>query len=352
MADWTAPMAQTFEYYEVDPGTWRDRRAIRTVESASLSRDSTAATLGSATIDADGEFGEGYVRVYLVTEQGGTRERHALGTYLVQTPSATFDGRRTSATMDAYTPLIELDEKRPPLGYYVPAGENVMDACARLCSEHLRAPVVATAADYELGADFVADGDESWLDFVSSLLATAGYAFDLDEMGRVLFAPKPDAASMRPVWTYDEGNSSILYPEVEMERDLFGVPNVLEVVWSDDHYVYTARAVNDDPNSPTSTVSRGREIEEREENPEFAATPTQKMVEEYARTRLRELSTVSYTISYKHGYNPVRVGDCVRFDHPRAGLPGVRAVVTEQSIDCEEGCPVTERAEVTERLWG
>lgn len=352
MADWTRPMGQSFEYHEVDPGTWRDSRRISTVEGASLVRDSSQATLGSATIDADGTFGEGYVRVYLVTEQDGATERHALGTYLVQTPTSSFDGRRASASMDAYTPLVELSETSPPLGYYVDAGENVMAACASLCARHMRGPVVAAVAPDALGAAFVADGDETWLGFVTALASSAGHSLSLDETGRLLFSPDADPSAMQPVWTYDEGNSSILYPEVELTRDLYGVPNVVEVVWSDEHDVYVARVSNDDPNSPTSTVSRGREIQHREENPDLPGTPTQAAVEGYARRRLRELSQVEYEVFYRHGYNGVRLGDCVRLDHPRAGLPGVRARVTYQSIECEEGCPVTERATFSERLWG
>ena len=58
MADWTSAMQQTFEYYIVDPGTWRDVRRIDNVKSCTINRDIDAETLGSATIDVTESLGE------------------------------------------------------------------------------------------------------------------------------------------------------------------------------------------------------------------------------------------------------------------------------------------------------
>lgn len=76
------------------------------------------------------------------------------------------------------------------------------------------------------------------------------------------------------------------------------------------------------------------------------------MVDEYAKSMLKSLSTLQYTISYVHGYCPVRVGDCIRFMYPEAGLKDVKAKIISQSISCEPGCPVTEKATYTVKLWG
>lgn len=350
MTDWTLPMRQTFEYWQVDPGTWRDRARLEGVTACTVTRDADSDTLGSATIDADGSWGEGYVRAYLVAEQGGRRERHPLGTFLVQTPSSSFDGRRWSASMDAYTPLTELTEALPPIGYYVPEGEDALAWASRLAAAHMRAPVVA-ASGGALARDFVADGEETWLEYVKALAATDGHELGLDELGRALVRPARDVRSMQPVWAYTDGDASITYPDLSLDHDLYGVPNVVEVSWSDGLSTFSARAVNEDPGSPTSTVRRGREVVHRESDPEIGATPSQSAVEAYAASKLRELSAVEYEVSYKHGYNGVRLGDCVRLDLARAGLRGVRAVVTRQVIACEEGCPVEERAVVSERLW-
>ena len=71
----------------------------------------------------------------------------------------------------------------------------------------------------------------------------------------------------------------------------------------------------------------------------------------YAEQLLRELSTLEYTVSYTHGYCPVRIGDCVRLNYERAGIIDVKAKIISQSIKCEAGCPVTEKAVFTKKLW-
>lgn len=352
MPDWTASMQQTFEYYTVDPGTWKDDKRIDFVKTSTISRDVEAETLGSATIDVTEFTDECYIRIYLITIQNGVREKHPLGTFLVQTPASNFDGKKQDVSLDAYTPLLELKEKSPPIGYSILKGENVMSNAYKLVREKARAPVVQTDCTTDLFTDFVAETDDTWLSFISDLMVNAKYLFDLDELGRILFSPKQDTASLQPVWTFDDGNSSILYPECSVDRDLYGIPNVVEVIYSNSTEHYYARVVNDDPNSPTSTVNRGREIEHRVTNPDMIGDPTNNQIQEYAEQLLRELSSIECTISYKHGYCPVRLGDCVRLNYAGAGITDVKAKVISQSIKCEAGCPVTEKAVFTTKLWG
>lgn len=362
MPDWTASMQQTFEYYTVDPGTWKDVKQLKNILSCSIERDSESATLGSATIDATESIGECYVRVYLITIQNGIREKHPLGTFLVQTPSTSFDGVVSNVSMDAYTPLLELKENPPELGYSILKGENIMEHAYRLTREHARAPVVKTESDKIIHGDFIANTDDTWINFISDLIANAKYQFALDEMSRILFAPEQDTASLQPVWTYNDDNSSILYPDLTLKHDIYGIPNVVEVVYSPGYYdpddgttktIYTV--INDDSNSPISTVNRGRKLLRREVNPSsLGDTNTvipKSLIEEYATGLLKELSTLEYTLTYKHGYCPVRLGDCVRLNYKKIGLKNIKAKVISQSISCTPGCSVSETAVFTTKLW-
>lgn len=351
MPNWFESMKQSFEYYEVDPGTWKNKRKIDNIKTCTITRDSDAETLGSATFEITGDIGECYIRVYLVTFQNGITEKFPLGTYLVQTPSLSFDGKMQYTSIDAYTPLLELKESPPPYGYSILESTNIMDIAYRLCAEQVRAPVVKTENTAELSADFVSNMNDTWLTFLSDLIANAKYTFNLDEMGRILFAPKQDTASLQPVQTYDDDNSSILYPEITVNRDLYGIPNVIEVLYSDGNGHYYSRVSNDDENSPISTINRGREVVYRVSDPELVGNPTEHQIKEYAEQLLRELSSLEYTITYKHGYCPARVMDCVRLNYSKAGLIDVKAKVISQSIRCEPGCPVTEKAVFTKKLW-
>lgn len=351
MIDWVSSMQQTYEYYTVDPNTWKDVKRIDNVIQCTIDRDSEADTLGSATIDIAESIGECYIRAYLVAIQNGVTYRYPLGTFLVQTPSWSFDGKTKNISVDAYTPLIELKESLPPIGYSLFKEDNIMSAAYRLCREHTRSPVTKPSCDITLHDDFVANTNDTWLTFLSDLIANAKYLFDLDELGRIVFLPRQDTASLQPVWTYNDDNSSILYPDISMDQDLYGIPNVVEVIYSNGNSCYYAKAINDNPNSPISTVSRGREIVYRVTDPKLNGSPTEVQTKEYAEQLLRELSTLECTVTYSHGYCPVRVNDCVRLNYSRAGLSGVKAKVIKQSIECGTSCKVEETAVFTTNLW-
>ena len=261
--------------------------------------------------------------------------------------------------MDAYTPLLELKEKSPPVGFFIPKDSSIGSIVTKLVDENARAPVVDLNTTEKIQYDFVAEIADTWLDYLTDLLANVGHTFSLDEMSRIIFATDQDVSAMQPVWTYDDSNSSILYSDVSMNHDLYGIPNVVEVCYFNDktgqNIIRTA--VNNDPNSPTSTTRRGRQIVYRVTDPDIPGLPDDdveggNLIQQYANDTLRMLSSVEYRISYTHGYCPVRLGDCVRLNYERAGLTNIKAKVVSQSIKCEPGCPVTENAIFTARLWG
>ncbi len=418
MPDWSASMQQTFEFYTVSPDkNWKDVKRLTNIKSCTINRDEDVETLGSATFDITESVGECYIRVYLVTIQNGVTERHPLGTFLAQTPSSSFDGKTRSVSMDAFTPLLELKEKMPPMGFYLKKDEtDIMKAAYELMNENMRGPVVRPAIpSTKLDYNCVADPDDTWLRFLTELISASStttcykveysddghfvrtndvieepemkdyvqladktlsndivykyndsegteryyclvksltkYKLGLDEMSRVLFMPSQDLSAMVPVWTYTDDNSSILYPELNLDHDIYGIPNVVEVVYeaADDYIV--SRKVNDDHKSPVSTVSRGREIVYRQTNPDIHGNPSRELVDKYAEELLSELSSVEYTVTYTHGYCPVRIGDCVRLNYKRAGLTNVKAKVISQTIKCETGCSVSEKAVFTNKLW-
>ena len=365
MPDWTKSMKQSFEYYTVDPTSLADIDKIGTITSASFDRDSTAETLGSATIDAIESTGETYIRCYLNTLQKGIAEKFPIGLVLCQTPKTSFDGIVRNVSMDCYTPLIELKEKKPPLGYTIRKGSNIMDAAYRIISENARVPVNKVEHTYEknsdgtlndtsptLYTDFVANTDDTWLSFIIDLISNAKYELELGERGDILFSPKQDIDSLQPVWTYNDDNSSILYPDITMNHDMYGTPNVVEVIYSYGNDYKQAVSRNEDINSPISIQNRGREIIQRVTDPNLQGYVTQEQIQTYADQLLKSLSTIEYTVSYKHAYCPVRVGDCVRLNYTKAGLNGIRAKVISQAIPCEPGCPVSEKATFTSKLWG
>lgn len=351
MTDWTKSMKQTFEYYIVDPITWKDVKIVNSIKKSSIERDLETDTLGSASFDVAQMMDECYLRVYLVVTQDGVTEKHPLGTFIVQTPSLNYNGRIETMSMDGYTPLIELKENPPPLGYSLLKGSNIMHYAYLIAKDNIRAPVISASNMETLSFDFVANSDDTWMSFLSDMVSNAKYTIGLDEMSRVVFTPRQNLEAMQPVWTYTDDNTSILYPEISTDTDMFGIPNVVEVIYSTGTETYSSRIVNDDSNSPTSIQNRGREIVYRVTNPDITGIASQSQIREYAINLLKELSTLENTITYSHGYCPVRLGDCVRLNYRRAGIIGVKAQVIKQSITCQSGCKVTETAKYVTKLW-
>lgn len=350
--DWTSTMQQTFEYFIVDPKTWKDTKRINTVIESSISRDLEAETLGSASITTSEMIGECYIRIYLITIQNGVKERHPLGTYLIQSPSYSFDGKVKNVMVDAYTPLIELKENLPPLGYSLEKGANVLDSAYNILIDNLRAPVINNEKDSVLTMDFVSNLDDTWSSFIHDLLANVDVYLELDELGKVMFRPEQYLESMQPVWVFDTGNSSILYSDFDLENDLYGIPNTVEVICSNGEKSVWVKSVNNDPDSPVSTVNRGRIISYRITDPKIASATSKEDVQTYADNMLKKLSAVEYSITFKHGYCPVRIGDCVLLNYEAAGLTGIKAKIISQTIKCVPGCPVTTKAVFSMGLWG
>jgi len=352
--DYTKSMLRTYEYYKVDPLTWLNTERVDNVISSSVVRDADVDTLGSATFEVSADLGECYIRTYMVMVQNNYEYKECLGTHLCQTQGINFDGKRQSVSLDAYTALNELKEQPPPIGYSVLVGSNILKLVSNLVRENIRPPITPSTGTANLSMNFVSTLDDTWFSFLSDLLATENYEFGLDDLGRILLVPRQDFNSLQPVWTYNDDNSSILQPDVSVERDLYGIPNVLEVIYSDEgkgSSVYV-KVVNDDPNSPVSTVNRGRQIVKRITDPEVYGKPDEEQLKVYARQQLRNLSSLEYTLTYTHAYCPVRVNDCVLLNYERAGLTNVKAKVIRQSIKCDTSGQVEETAIYSTNLWG
>lgn len=349
--DWTRSMVQTYEFYTVDVGTWRDALKLESITKYSIDWDYSKNTIGSAKIGCTENLGEQYIRAYMVVTQDGIEHRKAMGTFLVLTPEDNFDGKISSWELDAYSSLIELSEGYPALGYSVPKGANILDTAYLLVSENARAPVIKpNSVDDTLFSDFVAASDETWLDFLIELVAQANHKLMVTEMGEIVFAPIQATASLVPSYRYTDDNSSILLPTVKQTRDLYSIPNRVEVILSTSNSCMVAIAENNNEYSPTSVSARGRHIDYRVTSPAISGNPTQAQLNEYALALLKEASTLEYTVTYSHGYCETAIGEGVMLHYPEANMYNVKAKVINQNIDLVPGCIVQETATYTTEL--
>lgn len=372
MIDWTKSMSQTYEFYIVNPYTGMDKQKLYNVTGASVTRDLQSDTQVSGSIEYDGELGEVYVRVYLVAEQGDEHEKVPLITMLCQTPSTSFNGKYKKTSITGYSPLIELQNSYPPFGYTIPKAktnyastdtERLDNMIFELCQSNMRTSVLSIGEDLsdtqkaKITEPIVSDPQQTWFDIISQLLGLTDYMFKITPMGVTYFEKKPKLNRMAPIWTYDTQNSSILSADISIDRDIYGIPNVIEVIVTsatETGYVMNVVVENNDINSPTSIPSRGRRVVQRIVNPEDIgklAPNSEDVIREYANNILEKANELSYTVNYKHGYCNVNIGDCVKINYPEAGLDNIKALVINQKIDCKTGCEVEETAIFTRKLF-
>lgn len=347
MIDWTQGMSQTFSYFIVDPVSWLDVQQLTEVTSCKIIYDLDSELLYSASFTIDNrDFAEEYIRVYMECQQGDERERVPLGTFLCQTPKRKGSGNVMSLSVAAYSPFIEYQGAEPPFG--APIGGQAYQAF-RSITDRFHPPVVGTC-EGESPITVTGDG-ESWIQPMRRALAPVGCECVPDMYGRTSIRPVIPTKALQPVWTFTDDNSSIMLPSYDETFDWYKLPNVCRLTWSEPTRYISAVAVNDDPSSQVSTVSRGREVTLTINNPEeLHVGCTQQEADIVAKMKLEEASTVEVTYVISHGYCPVQVGDAIRIRYNRFGIDVV-AKVTNQELNCVTGAEVRTTAKSVMTMW-
>lgn len=362
--DWGRSMQQTYEYYIVNPETWQNQERIDYIISTSITHDSTSRLCGSSNMNTTEALDENYIRTYLVCNQDGHIHKECLGTYLYMTTNDSFDGVVHEYNAIGYTSLVELDENCPMLGYFIPSKDyagrdqhvSIANNIRTIVNQHTRCEL-ETAIEYSdmLTNDIVPAPSDTWLDIILNMIKTVAvrqYVLGADEMGNITLKVHNDINKMIPTYDYTDDDTSLLLPTLNTGLDLYKIPNVVEVIFSDSKHFFKSRAVNNDEESPISIQKRKREIVKRVvvNNIGFSK-PTQKIVDAYAEKLLESESTIRQEISYTHGYCGTKVGDCVTLTYRAAGLNKVKGIITAQTINCVPGCTVDETMVYIKKLW-
>lgn len=348
--DWTRSLAISWRYALVDPDTWLDTGELPYVRSCKVDWDAETDVLLSGSLEVDGDLSsECYVRVWCDASQDGTAERHAVATLLCQTAKGSTEGTVLTRSVDAYSPLLELADDMPPVGWSVSGSAD--EAIALVCS-HMRAPVVPYESGVTLAAPVVCSEDESWLDMLWAVCEEAGLSFALDGMGRLVLSRKAEPWALLPVTTLsDTDERGVMFAKRSGETDIFGIPNHFEAIRSETGSWVKGEAWNDDPASEVSTLRRGRTKTKRESNPDgLPAGASQAAADAYARTRLREESVITRTYELRVGYMPLRLGDAVRLDDSKLGVDEV-VTVGAMGLECTVEAALSITATSTEELW-
>lgn len=261
-----------------------------------------------------------------------------LGVYLMSTPGHTYGDAKISGTVDLYDKMLLLDQRKVTETYTVPAGAVVTSALRTLLTGYSVAiddstETLAAAQSFPAGT--------SYLQIANALLQTINY-FGLYADGFGVFrCERYVAPRSRPIeWEFVDSQESVVAPGWSDEQDLFDVPNVFIGTARADGDAPALQSVarNDDPASPTSTVSRtapGMPLQEFTRFEEGIEATSQAMLDSIVARRLIEASTTPLKMAVTHPQLPIDLNDAVMFANARRGIAPRLCVV--QSIEMRSG---------------
>ena len=342
MIDWKRSYSAIWRVFRVDEFTWQDAELIGGIDSIQITRSCSgnAPMLESGNMTVTGGFERGYYRIVMHATQDVETERVDVATLLCESTKFTHNYGVDTPAVSCNSVLYPAYTQRILDGTYIPAGSDVAQYVAELLGDCLKAPV-------EVEGGFTITSFY-WFEFGIRILEAAwealdlgGYVMQVDGRGVVHIRPKPTA----PALDLDGANITLLQPSVLTEFNTSNVPN--RYIAKSDKTV--AIAVNDNPESDISTVSRGYIYDKIDESP---ATVDNETLPEYAIRRLRELSTsVAETRNYTREYWPgVYPFDIIAGTLDSIGIDGDMRVIN-QTLKCDSGITVSEQAAREVDLW-
>lgn len=359
MADWTQPFAAAYRFVRVSRATGYELGQIDAIRGGTLTVNQDTATFESAQVETAQllDIGADLVRCYLdATFEDGTTESVCLGTWLLSIPERDVSGAVESCTAYLDGRLSELQDDAFDSIVTIAAGTNVVSA-AQGIAEGAGLTVRATASAKTLGAAWrfgmEDDGEQdggSKLDAINALMRIVGYSSArTDAYGVVVLAPASSASTDAPVWTFAEGENATFLAEATDERDSRDVHNVVHAIFETDEATTIGEAIDDDPNSPYSTVTLGRR---KVVNSSYRDTATQAQANAKAAELLATDQSVVHRVTLQHVWCGARVGDVVAVEWPTAGITG-RYVIRTQSVSIgSAGCMTKSELRAFERRGG
>lgn len=330
---WSNGFSARYYMTIVDAKSWRDIGRMD-ITGGTIER-TNAELYESADIQATQlpEGVESWVRVWLDADQGGI-VHVPLFTGLTSAPSRDISGQRTSYSIECYSVLKPVNDILTDRGYYIPNDATAPDAVARLLRTGIAPVEVEVVANPpQLTGAIIAEDGETNLTLAQKVLDAIDWRLRIDGMGIIHVEQKNDDV----VSIFDSEFNDIMELDITDEYDWYSCPNVLRAI-SDD---MTAIARDDDPDSPLSTVTRGREIWAEESSVTLGSNES---LAGYAQRRLLELQSPARTVTYARRFDPdVGVGNLVRINHPEIGIDHTFRI-TSQSLELTYGCRTSEEA--------
>ena len=351
MPDWKKRFAASYRYMRVDRKTGLDVERLRNIRNGgSIERNQdTSYETGKVEYLGGLDLGSDLLRIYLDAEfPDGTTATEPLGTFVVSTPKRSTGYNSSEADLSGRLSEVAEDEFDAPRS--LAAGSNAVDEAARLLRE-AGLEVVAEPSDFKLTTTWVVgaigNGGSSYatrLKAVNALLDAAGFsAASCDPMGRVLLCRYVEPDKRSPAMVMEEGKEARFEDGGTEELDKSSVANVVHVDYSTTDESVRGTAIDADPSSQYSTVTRGWRKSAKYTKSELppGSTPEERQVSANAEAAplLRTQQSAIHRLKVTHIYAPVTVADAIDVRWPSAGISGNFAI-RKQTLTLVGGCPM------------
>lgn len=324
--DWSKGFSSRYYISVLDRTTWRDLRRLE-ITGGSIKREDSelreSADIDFVDYSEETEqlmSTEGLIRVWLDAKQDGDSSHIPLFTGLATSPGRNINGRLVTNTLECYSVLKIAQDMLLQRGWYAPKGINGGELIKDLLSV---IPVDISIAENSPGLDsaIIAEDGENRLSMTDKILDLMHWRMTLDGYGNIYISPY----ERNSVSVYDSISNDVLEPSLTVSYDWYDCPNVYRAVLNDSYAI----ARDDDPDSPLSTVNRGREVWYEDSSAYLQEGET---LAEYAQRMLKEAQRVSTTISYDRRFDPnVYVSDVVGLNYPAQKISG-SYLVNSQTI--------------------
>lgn len=336
--DWSQDYGVQWRLMKVDKDSWVDNGVAAFVKSVHIDRDATSSVpmLESASIDVQipvrEEWEDGWYRFEGVFTQWRYTVMIPMMTFLVESSDGDIDFGYVTGKLDGYSVLKPAADRSLLIGSYVPKGVDGAEYAGTLLASCLQAPVQVQGS-FTLDDYMPYGADTSYLKVVWDILDAGNFCMSIAGDGTVTVKPKPTEPSL----TLDASAKRILFPKISRDVDRSSIPNVYTAISGD----MRAQAINDNPQSKVSTVSRGRVVDYVDLNP---TRINGESLQAYTERKLEEVSTVYQEFSYKREFQEnVHPFDLATASLPDQGMVGDMRILS-QSIDCGEAITVSETA--------
>lgn len=328
--NWAKGYTASYHMTVVDPATWRDTQVIDITGGTIKKENSSLMESADVTCMRYPRKVEQWVRIWLDAKQGEASEHLPLFTGLAVSPDREINGLIETNPVQCYSVLKPAGDILLERGWYAPEGFKGSLLVKQLLGVS-PAPIIEEEFSPSLATSIIAEDGESNLSMATKILNSINWRLKISGNGTITICSKPQKEIAR----FDSLEMDIVEPQIKASYDWYSCPNVFRAIEED--LIGIAR--DDSPDSPLSTVSRGREIWAEETNCDLADNET---VAEYAFRRLREEQQKEMTVSYDRRFVPdVVPNDIVNLHFPAQQING-NFVIKSQSIELGYGARVSE----------